>query len=53
MAGQMPILAFFAVKWLPRAPPTDALCTRIASQRCSRSHGPRVLAAFVTLTGPF
>jgi hypothetical protein len=25
MAGQLPVLAFFAVKWLPRAP-KQALC---------------------------
>lgn len=38
MAGQMPILAFFAVRWVPRAK-TDGVCARIANRCSSRRYG--------------
>ncbi len=39
MAGQMPFLAFFAIKWLPPSSKTDALRTRAASRSRACIHG--------------
>ena len=43
MATQMPIIAFFAIKWLPRAPP-GACGRRMASG--SRTHSSRAVFHF-------
>lgn len=38
MAGQMPILAFFSIKWLPRAPRQTllVLALQLTARFCSR-----------------
>jgi hypothetical protein len=47
LAGQIPVLAFFAIKWLPRAP-TQTLCPRVANRGGARINSPRFFPPLVS-----
>src|SRR6266498_1624714 len=47
MAGQMPVLLFFAIKWLPRAPKQTLYVLGLQVGAGARSHGPGLFSEFV------
>jgi hypothetical protein len=46
MAGQMPVLAFFLIKWLPRAP-RQTLCVSLCKLELCSHHWPPFFPKFV------